>query len=123
MGGALYGPWFRNLILVSIVISQIGFCSAYIIFVSENLQAFVMGVTHCAQVIGVQWFILIQAIIFMPIVLVRDLAKLSSTALVADLFILIGLVYIFGSEIKIVAGRGIADVQMFNPKDFSLFVG
>lgn len=38
IGGALYGPWMRYCILVSIVVSQIGFVCAYMIFVSENLQ-------------------------------------------------------------------------------------
>lgn len=38
IGGALYGPWMRYTILSSIVISQIGFVSAYTIFVAENLQ-------------------------------------------------------------------------------------
>ena len=64
-----------------------------------------------------------QLIVFLPLALVRDLAKLSSTALVADAFILAGLVYIFGSEISIIANRGIADVKMFNPRDFPLFIG
>ncbi|KAJ6507774.1 vacuolar amino acid transporter 4 [Mycena vitilis] len=123
IGGALYGPWMRYLILGSIIVSQIGFVSAYIIFVSQNLQALVMGITHCMKLIDIKYFILIQLIVFLPLVLIRDLAKLSSTALVADAFILVGLVYIFGSEISIVAERGIADVQLFNPKDFSLFVG
>ena len=39
MGGELYGPWMRNLILSSIVLSQIGFVAAYTIFVAQNLQA------------------------------------------------------------------------------------
>jgi proton-coupled amino acid transporter len=56
-------------------------------------------------------------------VLIRDLAKLSSTALVADASILVGLVYIFGSKISIVAMQGIADVHLFNPRHFSLLVG
>ncbi|KAF7374408.1 Aa-trans domain-containing protein [Mycena sanguinolenta] len=123
IGGALYGPWMRYLILGSIVVSQIGFVSAYIIFVSQNLQALVMGITHCLHLIDIKYFILAQMAVFLPLVLIRDLAKLSTTALVADAFILVGLVYIFGSEINIVAQRGIADVQLFNPRDFSLFVG
>jgi len=48
---------------------------------------------------------------------------LSTTALIADAFILAGLLYIFGSEISIIAHRGIADVKMFNPRDFPLFIG
>ncbi|KAF7336952.1 Aa-trans domain-containing protein [Mycena venus] len=123
IGGTLYGSWMRYLILGSILVSQIGFVGAYIIFVSENLQALVMGITHCMHLIDIKYFIIGQVIVFLPLVLIRDLAKLSSTALVADGFILMGLVYIFSSEISIVATRGIADVQLFNPKDFSLFVG
>ncbi|KDR78952.1 hypothetical protein GALMADRAFT_244633 [Galerina marginata CBS 339.88] len=123
IGGTLYGPWMRYLILGSIVVSQMGFVAAYTIFVAENLQAFVLGVTNCAKLIPVQYFILVQLVVFLPLVLIRDLAKLSSTALLADAFILAGLVYIFGSEISIIADRGIADVKLFNPRDFPLFVG
>ncbi|THU81388.1 hypothetical protein K435DRAFT_972367 [Dendrothele bispora CBS 962.96] len=123
IGGHLYGPWMRHLILTSIVISQIGFVGAYIIFVSENLQAFVLGVTNCVQVVSVRWFILIQCIIFLPLSLIRDIVKLSTTALVADAFILAGLVYIFSSEFSLIGNRGTREVALFNPKDFSLFVG
>jgi len=38
-------------------------------------------------------------------------------------FILAGLIYIFGSEIKIIGKNGVADVKMFNSKDFPLFIG
>ncbi|KAG6902826.1 hypothetical protein C0995_010711 [Termitomyces sp. Mi166 len=123
IGGTLYGPWMRYVILGSIVISQIGFVAAYTIFVAENFQAFVMGVTHCLKLIPMQYFILLQLIIFVPLALVRDIAKLSGTALAADAFILAGLVYIFGSEMSILGSNGIADVKMFNPKEFSLFIG
>ncbi|PPQ69177.1 hypothetical protein CVT24_000025 [Panaeolus cyanescens] len=123
IGGTLYGPWMRYLILASIVVSQLGFVAAYTIFVAENLQAFVMGVTNCLKLIPVQYFILLQLIVFLPLALIRDLAKLSTTALIADAFILAGLVYIFGSEISIVMERGIADVKLFNPTDFPLFIG
>jgi proton-coupled amino acid transporter len=83
----------------------------------------VLGITHCLRLIPVQYFILAQVIVFLPLALVRNIAKLSVTILVADAFILVGLVYIFGSEIKILAENGIADVKWFNPKDFSLFIG
>ncbi|KAG1804416.1 amino acid transporter [Suillus subaureus] len=123
IGGALYGPWMRYLILFSIVVSQIGFVSAYTIFVAENLKAFVLAITKCETDWPVQYFILMQLVIFLPLALIRNLAKLSASALVADAFILAGLVYIFGSEMSFIGERGIAKVQMFNPKDFPLFVG
>lgn len=75
------------------------------------------------KLIPVKFFIVIQLVVFLPLVLVRDLTKLSSTALLADAFILVGLIYIFGSEISIIADQGVAEVQLFNPKDFSLFIG
>ncbi|KAI0784285.1 transmembrane amino acid transporter protein-domain-containing protein [Abortiporus biennis] len=123
IGGTLYGPWMRYAILTSITVSQLGFVSAYIIFVSENLQAFVAAVTKCATLLGLQYFILLQAIIFLPLVLIRNLAKLSTAALIADAFILAGLIYIFGSEAGIIAEKGIAHVELFNPTDWPLLIG
>ncbi|TFY57488.1 hypothetical protein EVJ58_g6989 [Rhodofomes roseus] len=123
IGGTLYGPWMRYAILASITISQLGFVSAYIIFVSENLQAFVLAITNCAKLLGIQYFILLQLFIFLPLVLIRNLAKLSTTALIADAFILAGLIYIFGSEAAIMADRGHADVAYFNAKDWPLLIG
>ncbi|KAJ7848865.1 transmembrane amino acid transporter protein-domain-containing protein [Mycena olivaceomarginata] len=123
IGGTLYGLWMRYLILGSIVVSQIGFVAAYIIFVAQNLQALVMGLAHCQHLVDIKYFILVQLVVFLPLVLIHDLAKLSSTVLVADAFIFVGLVYIFGSEISIIATQAIADVQLFNLRDFSLFVG
>lgn len=55
--------------------------------------------------------------------LIRNIQKLSGTALVADVFIVIGLIYIFGNEIALLAKRGIADVELFNSKDFPLLIG
>jgi hypothetical protein len=86
-------------------------------------KAFVMGVTHCAKLIPLQYFIALQTLLLLPLALIRDLAKLSTTALVADVFILFGLVYIFGTEASIIAKEGFADVKLFNPKDFALFIG
>ncbi|KAL1940248.1 hypothetical protein VTO73DRAFT_9200 [Trametes versicolor] len=123
IGGALYGPWMRYAILTSITVSQIGFVSAYIIFVSENLQSFVLGITNCAKLLGIQYFILLQMIVFLPLALIRNLAKLSTTALVADAFILAGLIYIFGSEAVIMAKNGHAHVELFNSKDWPLLIG
>lgn len=55
--------------------------------------------------------------------LIRNIQKLSGTALVADAFILIGLVYIFGNEIKVLVDHGAADVALFNKQDFPLLIG
>jgi solute carrier family 36 (proton-coupled amino acid transporter) len=74
-------------------------------------------------ILPLKYFIMIQLVIFLPLALIRNIAKLSSTALVADVFIVAGLIYIFGSEAVIMSKNGPGHVEMFNPKDFTLMVG
>lgn len=124
IGGILYGKYMRDIILASIVLSQIGFVSAYIVFVSENLQAFVLAVSNCRHFVDIKYLILVQLIVFLPLSLIRDIGKLGFTALVADFFILLGLIYLYGYDIKaIVANKGMADVQPFNPVSWTLLIG
>lgn len=124
IGGILYGKWMRNLILTSIVISQIGFVAAYIVFTSENLQAFILAVSDCKTYIEIKWLILMQMAIFLPFSLLRDISKLSVTALIADAFILVGLAYLYYYDIlTIVMQHGVSDIVNFNPRDWTLFIG
>lgn len=124
IGGILYGKWMRNIILFSIVISQIGFVAAYIVFTSENLQAFILAVSQCKTHIDIQWLILMQMVIFLPFSLLRDISKITFTALIADAFILIGLVYLYYYDIlTLVRQHGMADIINFNQQDWTLFIG
>lgn len=123
IGGILYGKWLRFLILSSIVISQIGFVAAYIVFVSENLQAFILAVSDCQTHISVKWLILMQMVIFLPFSLFRDINKLSFTAFIADVFIVLGLGYLFYYDILTLDKFGLADIILFNKNDWTLFIG
>ena len=124
MGGKIYGRWFRNLINSSLVISQIGFSSAYIVFVSENLQAFVLAVTKCRTFIDIKYMILMQMVVFLPLSLYRNINNIQKLALIADLFIVLGLVYLYYYDIlTLVDNGGIADIIQFNKDDWTLFIG
>ncbi|KAM5440805.1 hypothetical protein McanCB49686_001119 [Microsporum canis] len=123
MGGVLYGEKMRKLILLSIALSQLGFVAAYIVFVSQNLQAFILSVSNCETLMNIKYVILMQLIIFLPLSLVRDISKLAFTALIADVFILLGLVYLYGFGISTIMEQGIADIQPFNPKSYTLLIG
>jgi solute carrier family 36 (proton-coupled amino acid transporter) len=124
IGGILYGKWMRTLILSSIVLSQIGFVSAYIVFTSENLQAFILAVSKCKTYINIKWMVLMQLIIFLPLSLIRDISKLGFTALIADVFIMLGLIYLYYYDIaSIVDQRGVSDITTFNPATWTLFIG
>lgn len=61
--------------------------------------------------------------VFVPLSLVRKISKLSATALIADVFILLGILYLYFWDVITLATKGIADVAMFNKTDFSLFIG
>lgn len=124
IGGILYGKWMRGFILGALVLSQVGFVAAYIVFTSENLQAFVLAVSKCQTWIDIKLMVLMQLVIFLPLSLIRDISKLSATALVADLFILMGLVYLYYFDVTaIVAHGGVADVVAFNARSWTLFIG
>ena len=124
MGKRIYGQTFCNMINFSLVISQVGFASAYIVFVSENLQAFVLAVSKCRRGFDVFWYIVVQAMIFLPISLYRNINNIQKMALVADLFIMLGLIYLYYSDIKTIVERpGVADIQNFNGSTWTLLIG
>lgn len=82
-----------------------------------------MSVTKCATFIPIQLLIFSQLIVFLPLAMIRNLAKLSLTALIADVFILTGIIYIGWNEVAVIMERGIAPVRLFNEKDFPLLIG
>jgi proton-coupled amino acid transporter len=124
IGGILYGKWMRAMILGSIVLSQVGFVAAYIVFTSENLQAFILAVSDCRTHIDIKYMILMQMAVFLPFSLLRDISKLAITALIADGLILMGLIYLYYYDIlTLVRNHGVADIVGFNSKDWTLFIG
>jgi solute carrier family 36 (proton-coupled amino acid transporter) len=124
MGYKLYGKPMRALINFSLVISQIGFASAYIVFVSENLQAFILAVSKCKTSIPIKYLILLQMIVFLPLSLYRNIQNIQKIAIIADIFILLGLLYLYYFDIfTLVSQHGIADIKLFNPNDWTLFIG
>ena len=124
MGEAMYGKYMRTLINASLVISQIGFSSAYIVFTSENLRAFILAVSDCKTYIDIKLMILMQLIIFLPLSLYRNLNNISIVVYVADIFIVLGLVYLYYYGIStLIEQGGIADIALFNSQSWTLFIG
>lgn len=113
----------RLTILTSIIVSQIGFAAAYIVFTGENLQAFILAVTKGEHHIDIKYLILLQLVVFLPMSMIRDMAKLGFAALVADFFIMLGLVYLYYYDIFTLATEGVSDIVAFNSNDWTLFIG
>ena len=125
LGAAIGGPRLRAVILGSIALSQIGFVSSGMIFIAQNLFSFFNAVTpsHTTP-IGTDAMISLQLVVLVPLALIRDISGLGPAALLADIFILIGLVYIWYYDINMISSNGLSStVELFNPNAFTLTIG
>jgi proton-coupled amino acid transporter len=65
-----------------------------------------------------------QILFYIPLAMFRNIQKLSWTALVADAFILIGIIYIFSLETISISHNGLGPgIVQFNSESFPLLVG
>ncbi|KZZ90773.1 Amino acid transporter, transmembrane [Moelleriella libera RCEF 2490] len=126
LGASIVGPKFRSLILGSIALSQLGFVCTGLIFTAENLHAFLMAIFrgHGSLNMGVPSLIAIQLLPLIPLALIRNISKLGPVALIADLFILTGLVYIWQFDVWALAEDGMhPTVRLFDSSAFTLTIG
>lgn len=123
IGKRLYGPYARYAVLFSIILSQLGFCCAYTIFVAKTVRELTVTVTDCAINLPESAFIFGQLLIYIPMAMVRKIKYFSIAALIADVFILAGLGYLYYFDISKLATQGLANIQSFNKESFALMIG
>ena len=88
VGYAAYGGTGRLLVDVSVLVSQIGFCCSYLIFIAQNLASFVYGVSDT------QWQLIILVPLFL-LTLIPDLSNLSFFSFLAQLSNLFAFLVVF----------------------------
>jgi proton-coupled amino acid transporter len=94
------------------------------VFVAQSLQAMVKAITHCQTDIPLEYLIIGQVAIFVPLAIIRKIQKLSIFALIADAFILVGLVYLYYYDFFTLALNGIGNVEwIINTSSFPMFIG
>lgn len=127
IGLKLYGPYMKYLILFSLVITQLGFSSAYVIFTAKNLKAIAEHVFNMPNA-SMTFFMVIQLVLFIPLSFVRKISKLSLPSLFANIFILIGLVIVLFFTMKHLfidlgghAAEGV--IVGLNTNRWTLFIG
>ncbi|KAI9313574.1 transmembrane amino acid transporter protein-domain-containing protein [Dichotomocladium elegans] len=131
IGGALYGPSMRHAVLFSIAISQLGFNCGGTIFIVENVVQAVRSLTSHAIDLEETRVLMLIALSLMPLVLIRNISKLSPAALFADVLIVTGLFIILACDIyQIFFSGGDTGVHAgpnmewwFNPNMYPVFVG
>ena len=87
------------------------------------MQAFVLAVSKCRTLIDIKYLVIMQLVVFLPLSLIRDLSKLGGTAIIAEIFIGLGLVYLAYFDVYTMAKHSVADIVNFNPRDWTLFIG
>ena len=124
LGEAIGGPKMRAIILASITLSQLGFVCSGIIFVADNLMSFANAVSHGSSPMSTKSLIALQLVVLIPLALIRNISKLGPAALLADVFILLGLTYIWYFDIASIAANGIApSTVLFNSNHYTLTIG
>lgn len=123
LGYITYGTPLKVCILISIIISQIGFVSTYILFTAQNLTSFLdnaMGIKN----INTGNVVFVQCVLLIPLVLIRNLTKLSMISVISSAFIIIGLLIIFyfsGLEL-LTNGLG-PNIVSFNSRTWPMLIG
>ncbi|AAS51278.2 ACR051Cp [Eremothecium gossypii ATCC 10895] len=123
LGRRVCGVAMQRTVLASIVLSQLGFAAVYAVFTATNLQVVCSTLFGWHASTGV--YVAAQAAVYLPLALTRRITKLSATALLADLFILLGLVYVYYFSASQVVQHGAATDSMlaFNPSSWTVFLG
>lgn len=124
IGKYLFGKPFKIMIQGSIALTQSGFCCAYIIFVLQSVQSIISSITNNSLIIPDWAIIAVQVLIYIPLSWIRKIQNFSFTSLIADVFILIGLIYIISSDVLIISNQGPSNnFSLFNSEKFPLFLG
>jgi proton-coupled amino acid transporter len=122
LGFRTYGKPLKYSIMVSIIISQLGFVGTYILFTAENVGSFVREKYRWE--VSSATIVIVQCILLIPLVLIRNLTKLSFISLISSLFIVIGLVIIFYFCGLNLAQNGIGpNIEKFNSNSWSMLIG
>lgn len=122
IGAKFCGAWMKKLILSSLILTQIGFAGAYIIFTSANLGAFIRNAMGLD--ISPGFFFFLQTVIFIPLSFIRNVSKLSLSSFLANFFILSGLLIVLFFTTKEIYFNGTKPIELYiNESKFSLFIG
>ncbi|KAI8371649.1 transmembrane amino acid transporter protein-domain-containing protein [Radiomyces spectabilis] len=124
VGGVLYGSILRYIVLFFITISQIGFVCSYLIFISGNLVNVADVLSHHRATIEEKYYIWMPLVIIIPMALIRHIARLSLAAIVADIFILFGLISIIYFTSYDLHNYGIGPgIAAVNSASFGMMIG
>ncbi|KAJ2888461.1 hypothetical protein FB639_000624, partial [Coemansia asiatica] len=123
IGRRLYGRWMQYAVTSSIVLAQIGGCCAYTIFVAQNWRNVFNTLSGCRLQLSMQFWVLVQLFVFIPLALIRQIRYFAPVALLANALIIASLSYLLGFDLWSIFSNGPAPIVNYNPARFPLLVG
>lgn len=127
LGEKAFGSVGRAAVNVSLVLSQVGFCCSYLIFVQKNIGEVILQAFNIkSSLASYSWtLIILQIPLYTPLTWVRHIEYFAITNLIADVLILFGLLYIIQYSVHTL-GEDLPESstwENFNSQNWALFLG
>eukprot|EP00835_Amoeboradix_gromovi_P001571 NODE_74_length_23402_cov_1.166974.p4 type:complete len:416 gc:universal NODE_74_length_23402_cov_1.166974:1105-2352(+) len=117
IAGHLYGPKFKKLVLTSLGIGQLCYSMTYVLFIAGNVKDLVSTMSNCKyQLNEVSVIILAELVVFIPMILMRNMKSFSNFALAGNATALCAVAYILYNDF-VQFGNGKIEPRLFT--DFS----
>ncbi|KAL4147288.1 hypothetical protein PRNP1_011044 [Phytophthora ramorum] len=127
VGEKAFGKVGRVAVNISLVLSQIGFCCSYLIFVEKNIGEVILAAFNIQSTTASSslTLIMLQILLYTPLSWVRRIEYFALTNLFADLLILFGIVYIISYTVQTLdnAPVGSATWVNFNSTSWAMMLG
>lgn len=127
VGEKAFGKLGRIAVNISLVLSQVGFCCSYLIFVEKNIGEVILAAFNIQRTTASSslTLILLQIVLYTPLSWVRRIEYFALTNLFADLLILFGIVYIVSYSVQTLdnAPLGTATWENFNSTSWAMLLG
>ncbi|KAL3229045.1 Vacuolar amino acid transporter 4 [Nakaseomyces bracarensis] len=127
IGNVVYGSVMKATIVLSLVLSQLGFSSAGIIFVANNMKDGLEKLFHFKNIKYI-YLMLFQLVLYLPFGLITDITKFSLATMISNVLILSGLGIVFTLCCITLSNKNPTEIFRhinlgFNPNGWSFFVG
>ncbi|CAH0473222.1 unnamed protein product [Peronospora belbahrii] len=127
VGEKAFGKIGRVAVNISLVLSQIGFCCSYLIFVEKNIGEVILAAfgIHRTTASSSLTLIMLQILLYTPLSWVRHIEYFALTNLFADLLILFGIVYIISYTVQTLDEEpvGSGTWENFNSTSWAMLLG
>ncbi|CAN0305333.1 unnamed protein product [Ectocarpus sp. 6 AP-2014] len=126
LGYAVFGKVGQLLVDVSLVLSQLSFCSSYFIFIVLNIPSALPVPppgSRLEYLLSPNALVAMQLLVYIPMAWIRHLKYLALAMFGANVCMWLGLILIVGIDAELLMREGPEPVLQYNPDTFIIFVG